>query len=125
MHQYCFGQKYIKELQKTSSEYAGLVEQYFKQISIYIYKSIPISISINKSNQNTLQSLPNKEIQKKRDLKILVKKSPLVNVKSNNFLGVIIDTNLSRQVHTDRICSRISHSLFIINRLYMKARRML
>jgi hypothetical protein len=33
------------------------------------------------------------------------------------FLGVVIDRNLSWEIHIERTCSRISHNIFIINRL--------
>jgi hypothetical protein len=39
------------------------------------------------------------------------------NVKSRDFLGVVIESTLSWELHIERICSRISHNLFIINRL--------
>jgi hypothetical protein len=40
-----------------------------------------------------------------------------VNVKSTNFLGVATDSTLSWEEHIEWRCSRISHILFIINRL--------
>jgi hypothetical protein len=55
--------------------------------------------------------------RQKSELKILIKNRETVNVKSTNFLRVIIDSNLSWEVHIKNICSRISHDLFINNRL--------
>jgi hypothetical protein len=40
-----------------------------------------------------------------------------LKVKSTNFLGVVIDSPLSCDVHIERTCSKISHNLFIINKL--------
>jgi hypothetical protein len=39
------------------------------------------------------------------------------NVKSTDFLGVVIDSNLSWEINIERTCSRISCNLFIMNRL--------
>jgi hypothetical protein len=47
----------------------------------------------------------------------MVKNREISNVKSTDFLGVVIDSNLSWEIHFERICNRISRNLFIINRL--------
>jgi hypothetical protein len=61
--------------------------------------------------------------------KILIKNRKIENVNSINFLGVVIYSTLSWDAHIERICSRISRNLFIINRLAnmlnLKDRRML
>jgi hypothetical protein len=49
-------------------------------------------------------------------LKILINNREIVNVKKTNFIGVIIDGNLSWEVHVERTCSRISHDIFLIDR---------
>jgi hypothetical protein len=49
------------------------------------------------------------------ELKILIKNKEIINPKSTNFLGVVIDSNLTWEVCVGRTCSRISHSLFVIN----------
>jgi hypothetical protein len=49
------------------------------------------------------------------ELKILINTKEIVNPKSTNFLGVVIDNNLSWEVCVGRSCSRISHNLFVIN----------
>jgi hypothetical protein len=46
-----------------------------------------------------------------------MKNREISNVKSTNFLGVVIGGTLSWNVHNERTCSRISCNLFIINRL--------
>jgi hypothetical protein len=46
-----------------------------------------------------------------------VKNREISNVKSTDFLGVVIDSNLIWEIFIERTCSRISHNLFIINRL--------
>jgi hypothetical protein len=51
------------------------------------------------------------------NLKILVNNWEISNVKSTDFLGVVIDSNLSWETHIERTCSRIRCNLFIINRL--------
>jgi hypothetical protein len=42
---------------------------------------------------------------------------PYYYYKSANFLGLVIDSTLSWELHIERTCSRISRKLFIINRL--------
>jgi hypothetical protein len=37
--------------------------------------------------------------------------------KNTNFMGVITNSNMSWEVHTERTCNIIIHNLFIINRL--------
>jgi hypothetical protein len=71
---------------------------------------------VSKSDQNALHPLPDEAMQAKRELKILIKYREIFNVKSTNSLGVIIDNNLSWEVHIERTCSRTSHNLFLINR---------
>jgi hypothetical protein len=56
-------------------------------------------------------------MQQESDLKILIKNKEIVNVKSPNFVGVVIDNTLSWEEHIERTCNRISHNLFIINKL--------
>jgi hypothetical protein len=69
-----------------------------------------------------------KQCRQESDLKILEKNREIVNVKSVNFLGVTIDSNLCWKVYNKNTFSRISRNLFIINRLskifYINVRRM-
>jgi hypothetical protein len=58
-----------------------------------------------------------KQFRQESKLKFLVKIKEIVNAKCNNFLGVIADSNLSCEVQVGRTCTRISHTLFIINDL--------
>jgi hypothetical protein len=51
------------------------------------------------------------------NLKILVKNREIQYVRSTNFLGVVIDNTLSWEAHIETTCRRISHNLFIINKL--------
>jgi hypothetical protein len=48
---------------------------------------------------------------------VLIRNREIVNMKSTNFLGVLIDSNLSWEVHIERTCSRISCNLFMISRI--------
>jgi hypothetical protein len=52
------------------------------------------------------------------ELKIRIKHRKTVNVKSTNFLGVVIGNSLSWEVHNETTCIRISRNLFTINRLF-------
>jgi hypothetical protein len=58
-----------------------------------------------------------KQSSQESEVKIPIRKGEIVNVKSTNSLGVITYSNLSWEVHIERTCSRIRHSLFVINRL--------
>jgi hypothetical protein len=51
-----------------------------------------------------------KECSQESELKTL-KSREIVNVKSTNFLGVLIDSNLSWEVLVERTCRRISYIL--------------
>jgi hypothetical protein len=95
----------INKLQKTTSENTVL-EQYFETNNL--------SINQTKINYIFFQM---KQCRQESELKILIKNWEIVNVKSNDFLGVISDINLSWGVHIKRAFSSISHNFFIINRL--------
>jgi hypothetical protein len=43
--------------------------------------------------------------RQENELKLLIRNEEILNAKSTNFLGVIIDSNLRWEVHTERICS--------------------
>jgi hypothetical protein len=58
-----------------------------------------------------------RQCRQESNLKILVKSREITNVKSTDFLGVVIDSNFSWEIHIDRTCSKISRNIFIINRL--------
>jgi hypothetical protein len=70
-----------------------------------------------------------KHSRQESNVKILIKSSEIANVKSTNFLGVVIDNTLSWEDHVEKTCSRISRNLFLITRLskllYQNGRRML
>jgi methionine aminopeptidase len=108
--------KDINELQSTTSETTCFIKQYFETNNLSVNSTKTHYISSKQSNESS-------------ELKILIKNRDTVNVKSTNFLGVIIDSNLSWEVHIERTCSRISHNLFKINRLSkildMNVRRMM
>jgi hypothetical protein len=95
----------INELQKTS-ENTGLVQQYFETNNL--------SINPAKSHYTLFQM---KQCRQESELRILIKNREIVTVKSTNFLEVIIDSNLSWEVHIERTVSRICHNLLMINRL--------
>jgi hypothetical protein len=46
-----------------------------------------------------------------------MKNSEIANVKSTNFLGVVIDNTLSWEHHVEMTCSKISRNLFLTTRL--------
>jgi hypothetical protein len=95
----------INELQHITSVYLGAVEQYFQMNNLFINPS--------KMHYILFQT---KQCKRESELKILIKNREITNVKSANFLGVIIGSTLSWEVHIERTCSRISLNLFIINR---------
>jgi hypothetical protein len=96
----------MNELQNTTSNNMGVVEQYF-EIN---------NLSINPSETHYIL-FQTRQCRQESNLKILEKNREISNVKSTDFLGVAIDSNLSWEIHIVRTCSRISHNLFIINRL--------
>jgi hypothetical protein len=96
----------MSKLQNTTSNNTGVVEQYFEINNL--------SISPSKTHYILFQT---RQCRQESNLKILVKNKEISNVKSTDFLGVVIDSNLSWEIHIERTCSRISRNLFIINRL--------
>jgi hypothetical protein len=50
------------------------------------------------------------QCRQESELKIQLKNWEMINVNNTNFLGVIIDCNLSWEVHIETTCSRISHN---------------
>jgi hypothetical protein len=93
----------INELQNTTSNNT-VVKQYFEINNL--------SINPSKTHYILFQT---RQCRQESNLKILVKNREISNVKSTNFLGVVIDSNLSWEIHIERTCSRISRNLFIIN----------
>ena len=96
----------MNELQNTTSNNIGAVEQYFEINNLFINPS--------KTHYILFQT---KQCGQESNLKILIKNREISNVKSTNFLGVVIDSTLSQELHIEKTCSRISRNLFIINRL--------
>jgi hypothetical protein len=68
--------KDINELQNITSDNTGLVQQYFETKTHYIL-------------------FQTKQRRQESKLKILIKNRKIVKVHSTNFLGVIIESNLS------------------------------
>jgi hypothetical protein len=95
----------INELQNTSNN-TEVAEQYFEINNLSIYPS--------KTHYILFQT---RQCRQESNLKILVKNREISNVKSTDFLRVVIDSNLSWEINIERTCSRISRNLFIINRL--------
>jgi hypothetical protein len=95
----------IKELQKITAANTGVVEQYFEINNLLINPS--------KTHHILFQT---KHSRQESNLKILIKNTEIVNAKSTNFLGVVIDNTLSWEDHVEKTCSRISRNLFLINR---------
>jgi hypothetical protein len=56
-----------------------------------------------------------KQCREGSELKILIKNREIVNVRSTDFLGVIIGSKLNWEVLVARTHSTVSHNLFIIN----------
>ena len=50
-------------------------------------------------------------------LNIMFDDTPLEQVSSNKFLGIVVDDNLSWKPHVDKICKLMSRNIGIINRL--------
>jgi hypothetical protein len=107
----------INDLQHITSINIGTVEKYFE-----------INLFINPTKMHCI-FFQTKQCRQDHNHKILIKNREIQNVNSINFLGVVTDSTLSWDAHTERICSRIGHNLFIINRpakmLNVKDRRML
>jgi hypothetical protein len=96
----------IKKLQKITAANTGVVEQYFEINNLLINPS---------ETHNIL--FQTKQSRQESNLKILIKNSEIANVKSTNFLVVVIDNTLSWEDHVEITCSKISRNLFLINRL--------
>jgi hypothetical protein len=96
----------MNELQNTSLNNIGVVEQFFE------INNLPINPL--KTHYILFQT---RQCRQESNLKILVKNREISNVKSTDFLGVVINSNLSWEIHIDRTCSKISSNIFIINRL--------
>jgi hypothetical protein len=87
----------INELQKITAANTGVVAQYFEINNLLINQS--------KTHHILYQT---KYSRKESNLKILTKNSVIANVKSTNFLGVVIDNTLSWEDHVKKTCGRIS-----------------
>jgi hypothetical protein len=75
----------------------NIVEQYFEINNLFINPSKTHYILFQK-----------KQCRQESNLKILIQNKEIVNVKSTNFLGVVIDSSLSWEEHIERTYSRIS-----------------
>lgn len=82
----------------------------------YLFTWVVWLLSINPTKPHYIL-FQTKPCWQESGLKILIKDKEIVNAKSTNSLGVIIDSNLSSEVHTERTWSRGSCNLFLINRL--------
>jgi hypothetical protein len=51
------------------------------------------------------------------ELSVVIKNKDIREENATNFLDVIIDCNLTWELQIDKICSKVSSSLFIIKRL--------
>jgi hypothetical protein len=96
----------MNELQKTTSNNVEAVQQYFEINNL--------SMNPSKTHYILFQT---RQCRQESNLKILLKNREISNVKSTDFLGVVIDSNLSWEIHIERTCSKISRNIFIINRL--------
>jgi hypothetical protein len=82
----------LNELQNTTSNNIGVVEQYF-EIN---------NLSINPSETHCIL-FQTRHSRQESNPKILIKNREISNVKSTDFLGVVIDSYLSWEKHIDRI----------------------
>jgi hypothetical protein len=80
----------VSELQNTTSNNAGVVKQYFEINNI--------SINPSKTHYILFQT---RQCRQESNLKILVQKREISNVKNTDFLGVVIDSNLSWEIHIE------------------------
>jgi hypothetical protein len=72
------------------------------------------NINLNKTNFIVFQTRRNKLVSK---LKIKTGKEEINEVETTNFLGIDINSNLTWEEHTDKICNKINGNLFVIKRL--------
>jgi hypothetical protein len=96
----------LNELQNTTSNNIGVVEQYFEINNL--------SINPPKTHYILFQT---RQCRQESNLKILIQNREISDFKSTNFLGLVINSNLSWEKHNDRTCSKICRDIFIINRL--------
>lgn len=74
-----------------------------------------LTVNINKTNFITFRTQQNKN---ETLLNLTVDNEKINQVKSVNFLGVVIDENLTWDMHIDKVCNKITSGLFIMRRLY-------
>jgi hypothetical protein len=87
----------LNELENTTSNNIGVVEQYFEINNL--------CINASKTHYILFQT---RQCRQESNLKVLVKNREISNVKSTDFLGIVIDSNLSWEKHIDRTCSKVS-----------------
>jgi hypothetical protein len=78
------------ELQNTTSNNTAQVEQYFEINNL--------SINPSKTQYILFQT---RQCRQESSLKILVKNREISNVKSTDFVGVVIDSNFSWEIHIE------------------------
>jgi hypothetical protein len=74
----------LNELQNTTSNNIGVVEQYFEINNL--------SINLSKTHYILFQT---RQCRQESNLKILVRNREISNVKNTDFLGLVIDSNLA------------------------------
>jgi hypothetical protein len=96
----------LEELGKATSVNIERVTHYFEANNL--------CTNLLKSNFLLFQRKQSKLVS---NLKVVINNKEIRKEKSTNFLGVILDSNLTWELHIQKICNRISSSLFIIKRL--------
>jgi hypothetical protein len=95
----------LEKLRKIMTTNIGKVTQYFKINNL--------CTNLLKSNLLLFQT---EQSQIFFYLKVIINNKEIRKEKTTNFLDVILDSNLTWEIHTDKICSTISSSLFMIKR---------
>jgi hypothetical protein len=96
----------LEELEKATTVNIGKVTWYFEVNNL--------CTNLLKSNFILFQSKQSKIVS---ILKVVINNVEITEDKITNFLSVIVHSNLTWELHIERICNKISSSLFIIKRL--------
>jgi hypothetical protein len=93
----------LDELRKVTSDNISKVIQYFEAINLHI--------NLNKTNSIVFQTKRNKLISK------TIRMEEISDAETTNFFGTDIDSSLTWEKQTDKMCNKISSNLFVIKRL--------
>jgi hypothetical protein len=96
----------LVNLENVTHTNTNKITQYFETNNLFT--------NLSKTNFILFQKKQRKDAS---ELSVTIKNKEIKEENSTNFLGVIIDSNLTWELQIDKICSKISSNLFTIKRL--------